>query len=132
MSWGRFDAVTLLPGDAGLEVRGTYDPNIIPPQQVVGDAFIGFLIIQQDEDNNPTRIVDGVTNWTYSAPVNGKYHQWVGIVEGAKVRAAGITPGNARAIGTAVQIKVYNPANRHDPPGVEMFNWCVDQVVAGP
>ena len=50
MSWGRFDAVKLLPGGAGLEVRGTYNPNVNPPQQIVGDAFIGFLIIRRIVD----------------------------------------------------------------------------------
>ena len=128
MPWGEFVEVRLLPGDAGLEVRGTYDPKVSSGHKMVGDAFIGFLIIQ-DESGNPTRIVDGVAGWTYADPdVNGKYHQWVATVDGAKVKAAGITLGKVRAIGNAVQVTVYS-ASLHDPPGVEYFTWCVEQNV---
>ena len=97
---------------------------------MVGDAFIGFLIIQQDDNGNPTRIANGVTSWTYQAKnAAGAYPQWVGLIDPAKVQKSGITIGNARAIGMAAQVTVYNPDNPNDPPGVEYFNWCVEQVV---
>ena len=129
MPVSQFTKLTLLPGDAGLEVRGTYDPKISGSQRVVGDVFIGFLIIQMD-GGNPTRIVDDVTRWEYAAPdpATGTYHEWSTIVDGAKVKNAGIVADKVRAIGTAVQNTIYAD-DPHVPPGVEYFTWCVDQTV---
>jgi hypothetical protein len=131
MPQGQFVEVKLLRGDAGLQVTGVYDPKIASPQHMVGSAFIGFLIIQSDDQNNPTRIIDDVCGWTYAAPdqATGKYHEWSKIVDPDKVRASGIQVGRARAIGTAVQITVYDPDDPHVPPGVEYFTWCVDQAI---
>jgi hypothetical protein len=129
MPWGEFTRLTLLPNDAGLEVTGPFDPKVTGMQKVIGDALIGFLIIQQDAQDNPTVIVDDVAKWTYAPPVNGRYADWVAVVPSAKVLAAGLQLGKVRAIGTAVQIVDYKPTDPHCPPGVEMFTWCVDQEV---
>jgi hypothetical protein len=135
--WGEFTKLTLLPNNAGLEVTGPYNPGILGEQKVIGDVFIGFLIIQQDAQKDPTVIIDDVAKWTFAPPnANGEYANWSTIVPGAKIQAAGggagLKLGNVRAIGTAVQVTDYKPEDPHVPPGVTTFTWCVDKDVVAP
>jgi hypothetical protein len=131
MPWGQFSKVAILPDDLGLEVSGPYDPGITGQQTVLGDVFIGFLIIQNDRDGNPTVIVDDVAKWTFAPPdANGEYEGWRTVVPMTKVRAAGFEAHKeTRAIGTVVQVTDYAPNDKKVPPGVATFTWCVNQVV---
>ena len=119
-----FKSITITK--AGLEVIGTFNPKLLEGQKIVGSVFIGFLIIQNDEWKDPNIIVDGVAKWSYHPPdkATGLYRDWE-----ATVPPGELTKGKARAIGTAVQVTVYDPLHPAVPPGVEMFNWCVPAKV---
>ncbi len=135
MTWGEFSKLTLLPNKAGLQVTGPYNPDITGGQKVLGDVFIGFLIIQQDDQNHPSIIVDGVAIWSYAPPdEHGKYRDWSTIVPWEKLENAGgqdvpLRLDKVRAIGTAVQVTDYMPSDPRVPPGVATFTWCVDQEI---
>jgi hypothetical protein len=126
-----FSAITMTP--AGLSVSGTYDPKLSAGQTIVGRAFVGFLLIQNDPNNNnyPTRILDGVAFWDYMPPdPTGKYPDWGTIVEPDEVAKSGIVANlPVRAIGYAVQNVDYAPEMPKVPPGIQIFNWCVPMTV---
>jgi hypothetical protein len=135
MGWGEFDKLEIMAKTGDLLVRGPYRPGTTSDQEILGDVVIGFLIIQNDNEDNPTVVLDGVAQVSTTDPPDddGSY-EWAVIVPKAKVKAAGNGIGiqadkPTRAIGTAVQVTRYMPADPTVPPGVTMFTWCVGRAV---
>jgi hypothetical protein len=137
MGWGEFDKLEIMTDTGDLLVQGPYRPGTDENQKILGSIVIGFLIIQDDSNKNPTVVLDGVVEvdpTTATTRDDGAY-EWSILVPADKVRAAGgvgigIQAGKTtRAIGTAVQVTQYMPADPSVPPGVTMFTWCVGRDV---
>jgi len=125
--WGEFTTVRLNP-DRSLYVEGPYNPGPVKKEDIYGEVVIPFLIIQQDGQDNPSVVVDGVATWKPADPdSDGKYPNWSQTVAPEDV-PAGLRPGPVRAVGTAIQMFRYEE-NPQVPPGVATFTWCVRQSV---
>lgn len=111
-------------GDGSLYVEGTYNPGAMSKDDIYGNVVVPFLIIQQDGNDNPTIVVDGVALWEPSDPINGAYPPFAGTVKACDAIAALDPDKGVRAIGAAIQIYKYD-AKPQVPPGVAVFTWCV-------
>jgi|SRR5579862_1282118 len=125
--WGEFTKV-VLNSDRSLYVEGPYNPGPVRKEDIYGSVVIPFLIIQQDGQDDPSVVVDGVAKWQPADPDrDGNYPPWSQTVPANEV-PAGLRLGPVRAIGTAIQLFRYED-DPHVPPGVATFTWCVRQTV---
>jgi hypothetical protein len=115
--------------DRSITASGPYDPKLTDQQTMIGRALILFMIVQNDQNDEPTIVADGFGQWSFPL-VDDPLPAWEGTIDAADVPDA-MKPGDVRAIGAAIQVKNYH-LDPHNPPVVETVTWCVPQKLLPP